>query len=162
MHVNHEWSAYTIILYLYRFNSILWLSYFYCMKYVDRFNYVDWLRNLQVRFISEKNSDVLDIPNLEMVSNNEKAMISIWISSVHFMINLDIRGIIVRIILQDWSRVQVQHQKMCIWYRPIFYWVAQTLILRYWIPSVDHIFIIYYSDYRILKVWKEVTLSIMV
>ena len=37
-------------------------------------NYVDWLRNLQIRFISEKNSDVLDIPNLGMVSNNEKAI----------------------------------------------------------------------------------------
>ena len=36
-------------------------------------NYVDGLRNLQVRFISEKNSNILDIFNLEMVSNNEKA-----------------------------------------------------------------------------------------
>ena len=36
-------------------------------------SYVDWLRNLQIRFVSEKNSDVLDIFDLEMVSNNEKA-----------------------------------------------------------------------------------------
>ena len=36
-------------------------------------NYVDWLRNLQIRFISEKNSDVLDIPDLGLVNNNEKA-----------------------------------------------------------------------------------------
>ena len=36
-------------------------------------NYVDGLRNLQVRFISEKNSNVLDISDLGMVSNNEKA-----------------------------------------------------------------------------------------
>ena len=36
-------------------------------------NYVDWLRNLQVRFVLEKNSDVLDISDLRMVSNNEKA-----------------------------------------------------------------------------------------
>ena len=32
---------------------------------------MDWLRNLQIRFILE-NSDVLDILDLEMVSNNEK------------------------------------------------------------------------------------------
>ena len=36
-------------------------------------NYVDWLRNLQIRFVSEKNFDILDIPNLRLVSNNEKA-----------------------------------------------------------------------------------------
>ena len=36
-------------------------------------NYVDGLRNLQVRFISEKNSNVMDISDLGMVSNNEKA-----------------------------------------------------------------------------------------
>ena len=35
---------------------------------------MDCLRNLQIRFISEKNFDVLDISDLEMVSNNEKAM----------------------------------------------------------------------------------------
>ena len=35
-------------------------------------NYVDGLRNLQVRFISEKNSNVLDFFDLGMVSNNEK------------------------------------------------------------------------------------------
>ena len=35
-------------------------------------NYVDGLRNLQARFISEKNSNVLDISDLGMVSNNEK------------------------------------------------------------------------------------------
>ena len=34
---------------------------------------MDWLRNLQIRFVSEKNSDVLDISDLGMVSNNEKA-----------------------------------------------------------------------------------------
>ena len=33
---------------------------------------VDWLRNLQDRLISKKNSNVLDISDLEMVSNNEK------------------------------------------------------------------------------------------
>ena len=37
------------------------------------FNYVDWLRNLQIRFVSKKNSDFLDISDLELVSNNEKA-----------------------------------------------------------------------------------------
>ena len=36
-------------------------------------NYVDWLRNLQIRFISEKNSDVLKISDLELISYNEKA-----------------------------------------------------------------------------------------
>ena len=34
---------------------------------------MDYLRNLQIRFVSEKNSDVLDILYLGMVSNNEKA-----------------------------------------------------------------------------------------
>ena len=36
-------------------------------------NYVDWLRNLQVRFISEKNFDILKISNLGLVSYNKKA-----------------------------------------------------------------------------------------
>ena len=36
-------------------------------------NYVDWLKNLQIRFTSEKNSDVLDISDLRSISNNEKA-----------------------------------------------------------------------------------------
>ena len=36
-------------------------------------NYVDWLRNLQVKFVSEKHSDVLDISDLGLVSYNEKA-----------------------------------------------------------------------------------------
>ena len=35
-------------------------------------NYVDGLRNLQVRFILKKNSNVLNISNLGMVSNNKK------------------------------------------------------------------------------------------
>ena len=74
MYVKHEWSVYTIILYLCRFKSILWLSYFHYMKYVDRSNNVDWLRNLQVRFVSKKNSDVLHFSDLEIVSNNEKAI----------------------------------------------------------------------------------------
>ena len=47
---------------------------------------MDWLRNLQIRFISEKNSDVLDIPDLEMVSNNEKA------KDVHMDISYLFRG----------------------------------------------------------------------
>ena len=36
-------------------------------------NYVDWLRNLQIRFVLEKNSDVLNIFDPRSVSNNEKA-----------------------------------------------------------------------------------------
>ena len=36
-------------------------------------NYVDSLRNLQIKFISEKNSDVLDIFDPRSVNNNEKA-----------------------------------------------------------------------------------------
>ena len=114
-------------------------------------NYVDWLRNLQIRFISKKNFDVLDIPDLGLVSNNEKAKDVCMDIIYSFMTNLDIRRIIARIILQDWSKVLVQHQKMYIWYRPIFHWMAQTLILGYWIPSMDRIFVIYYSDYRILR-----------
>ena len=35
---------------------------------------MNWLKNLQVRFASEKNSDVLDIPDLGMVGNNKKAI----------------------------------------------------------------------------------------
>ena len=35
-------------------------------------NYVDWLRNLQIRFALEKNLDVLDISDLGSISNNEK------------------------------------------------------------------------------------------
>ena len=35
-------------------------------------NYVNGLRNLQIRFVSEKNFDVRDVFDLEMVSNNEK------------------------------------------------------------------------------------------
>ena len=46
----------------------------------------------------EKNSDVLDISDLRLVSNNEKAMMSVWIL---FIANLDIKSIIARIILQD-------------------------------------------------------------
>ena len=37
-------------------------------------DYVDWLRNLQDRLISEKNSNILDFSNLGMVSNNKKAI----------------------------------------------------------------------------------------
>ena len=40
---------------------------------LNDFNYVDWLRNLQIRFVLEKNSDILNISDLELVSNNEKA-----------------------------------------------------------------------------------------
>ena len=36
-------------------------------------NYVDWLRNLQIRFTLEKNSDILDIPDLGSVNKNKKA-----------------------------------------------------------------------------------------
>ena len=36
-------------------------------------NYVNWLRNLQIRFVSEKNSDVLDILDPRLISNNKKA-----------------------------------------------------------------------------------------
>ena len=36
-------------------------------------NYVDWLRDLQIRFVPEKNSNVLDIPDLGSVSKNKKA-----------------------------------------------------------------------------------------
>ena len=36
-------------------------------------NYVGWLRNLQIRFVSEKNLDVLDIPDPGLVSNNKMA-----------------------------------------------------------------------------------------
>ena len=57
---------------------------------------MDWLRNLQIRFISKKNFDVLDISDPRLVSNNEKVMISVWIL---FMINLKIESIIARIIL---------------------------------------------------------------
>ena len=52
----------------------------------------------------KKNSDILDISDPRLVSNNEKIMMSVWIL---FMKNLDIKSIIARIILQDWSRVQV-------------------------------------------------------
>ena len=57
---------------------------------------MDWLRNLQIRFISEKNSDILDISDPRLVSNNEKVMMSVWIL---FVINLKIESIIARIIL---------------------------------------------------------------
>ena len=36
-------------------------------------NYVDWLKNLQIRSALKKNSDVLDIPNPGSISNNKKA-----------------------------------------------------------------------------------------
>ena len=62
---------------------------------------MDWLRNLQIRFVSEKNSDVLDISDLGMVSNNEKAKDVLKILFVHFAANLVIGSIIARIILQD-------------------------------------------------------------
>ena len=57
---------------------------------------MDWLRNLQIKFISEKNSDILDIFDPSLVSNNEKVMMSVWIL---FMANLKIKSIIARIIL---------------------------------------------------------------
>ena len=57
---------------------------------------MDWLRNLQIRFILKKNSNVLDISDPRLVSNNEKIMIFEWIL---FVVNLDIKSIIARIIL---------------------------------------------------------------
>ena len=36
-------------------------------------NYMDWLKNLQNRFVSEMNSDILDISDPRLVSNNKKA-----------------------------------------------------------------------------------------
>ena len=76
MHVKQEWSAYTIIFYLCRFKFIA--SLFLLHEIMNKNilidpNYMDWLRNLQIRFISEKNSDVLDILDLRLISNNEKA-----------------------------------------------------------------------------------------
>ena len=35
-------------------------------------NYVNWLRNLQNRFVLEMNLDILDISDPRLVSNNKK------------------------------------------------------------------------------------------
>ena len=35
-------------------------------------NYVDWLRNLQIKFVPEKNSNILDIFDPRSISNNKK------------------------------------------------------------------------------------------
>ena len=125
MHVKYEWFAYTIYVDLsLHYDFFIFTTW----NYVNRSKLWDWLRNLQNRFVSEINSDILDIPDLGSISKNEKtkevSMKIIYGKFGHWEYNYKNN-------LASLKQGASIAQKVCIWYWPIFHWVAQTLIFGY-------------------------------
>ena len=115
-------------------------------------NYMDWFRNLQIRFISEKNSDVLDIPDLGLVSNNEKAKDVYMDISYLFCGKFRHWEYNCKNNLASLKQGASIAPKDVYMIKPIFLlsgsdsdtWILDLLM--------DRIFVIHYSDYRISKV----------
>ena len=124
---------------------------------------MDWLRNLQIRFVSEKNSDILDISDLGMVSNNEK------IKDVYMDISYLFCGKFGQWEYNCKNNLARLKQGTCVASKDVY--MIQTYFfiewLKLWYLGIRYqlcnsIFVIHYNDYRISKVWKEVTSSFMV
>ena len=154
MHVEYKWSTYTIVLY---YGFLIFTAW----NMLTDPNYEDWLRNLQIRFVPKKNSYVLDIPDPGSISNNKKA------KDVHLDIICSFYGK-----FGHWEnncKNYLARLKQGASIVPKGVYMIQTYFLLSgsdsdtWILDLlmDRIFVIHYSDYRISKVWREVTLSFM-